>query len=83
MNVTTSGNSTVREPEDASADARGVSAADRVAHVAAPIEADAAAEALKRGPIGALTLSIIAVSLLLLGWILFYFLLFLERGPIG
>ena len=52
-------------------------------HVAAPISADAAAEALKRGPIGALILSAIAVGLLFIGWILFYFLLFMGRGPVG
>ena len=64
-------------------DAPGVSAPEQVAPIAAPIGADDAAEALKRGPIGALILSIIAVGLLLLGWILFYFLLFLGRGPVG
>ncbi len=52
-------------------------------HSGAPTEADAAAEALKRGPIGALTLSIIAVATLFIGWILFYFLLFMGRGPVG
>ena len=57
-------------------------------HVAAPGGAGAtpashAAEALKRGPIGALILSAIAVGLLLIGWILFYFLLFMGRGPVG
>ena len=52
-------------------------------HGAAPIGAEGAAEALKRGPIGALTLSVIAVGLLFLGWILFYFLLFMGRGPVG
>jgi hypothetical protein len=67
MNVSTTGTPIVLEPGAASTDAPGLSAA----------------EALKRGPIGALTLSIIAISLLLLGWILFYFLLFLGRGPIG
>jgi hypothetical protein len=59
------------------------SAAADKEHVAAPIGADAAAEALKRGPIGALILSVIAVGLLFLGWILFYFLLFMGRGPVG
>jgi hypothetical protein len=59
------------------------SAAASKEHVATPIGAEAAAEALKRGPIGALTLSVIAVSLLFLGWMLFYFLLFMGRGPIG
>ena len=52
-------------------------------HVAAPIGADAAAGALKQGPIGALILSAIAVGLLFIGWILFYFLLFMGRGPVG
>lgn len=73
MNVSTTGK----------IDAPGVSAPDQVAQMAAAIGADDAAEALKRGPIGALILSIIAVALLLLGWILFYFLLFLGRGPVG
>jgi len=83
MNVSTPGKSTVLEPQHAGAGVSGVSAADQLAHIAAPIAADAAAVALRRGPIGALTLSVIAVSLLLLGWILFYFLLFLGRGPVG
>ena len=57
-------------------------------HVASPIGAGAthashAAEALKRGPVGALILSAIAVGLLFIGWILFYFLLFMGRGPVG
>ena len=83
MNVSTTGKSTVLEPKHAGAGVSGVSAADQLAHIAAPIGADAAAVALRRGPIGALTLSVIAISLLLLGWILFYFLLFLGRGPVG
>jgi len=86
MNVSTTAKCTVLEPEHADASVSGVSvvsAADQLAHIAAPIGADAAAVALKRGPIGALTLSVIAISLLLLGWILFYFLLFLGRGPVG
>jgi hypothetical protein len=59
------------------------SAAADKEHVAAPITAEAATEALKRGPIGALTLSVISVALLFVGWMLFYFLLFMGRGPIG
>jgi hypothetical protein len=59
------------------------SAADEPRHVAAPISADEAAEALEHGPIGALVLSAIAVGLLFIGWILFYFLLFMPRGAIG
>ncbi len=59
------------------------SAADRPEHVAAPITADSAAEALRNGPRGALVVAAIAVGLLFIGWMLFYFLLFLPRGPIG
>ena len=59
------------------------SAADRPEHVAAPIGPDAAAEALKNGPIGALVVASIAVGLLFVGWLAFYFLLFMPRGSIG
>ena len=59
------------------------SAADRPEHVAAPIGADAAAAALRNGPRGALLVAAIAVGLLFVGWVAFYFLLFLPRGPIG
>ncbi|MEA3177720.1 MAG: hypothetical protein QOI59_1243 [Gammaproteobacteria bacterium] len=59
------------------------SAAADKEHVAAPVGAATAAEALERGPIGALTVSVIAVGLLFLGWMLFYFLLFMGRGPVG
>ena len=59
------------------------SAAARTENVAVPMDDEAAAQALKRGPIGALWLSGIAVALLFVGWILFYFLLFMRRGPIG
>ena len=52
-------------------------------HVAAPIGSDDAAEALKNGPVGALVVASIAVGLLLIGWMAFYFLLFMPRGPIG
>ena len=52
-------------------------------HVADPIGASAAAEALKHGPRGAIFVAGIAVTLLILGWIAFYFLLFLPRGPVG
>jgi hypothetical protein len=58
-------------------------AADRPEHVAAPIGPDAAAEALRNGPIGALVVASIAVALLFVGWLAFYFLLFLPRGSIG
>jgi hypothetical protein len=59
------------------------SAADRSEHVAAPIGPDEAAEALRNGPIGALVVASIAVALLFIGWMAFYFLLFLPRGPVG
>jgi hypothetical protein len=51
--------------------------------VATPIRAEAAAQALKHGPRGALLIASIAVALLFIGWLAFYFLLFLPRGPIG
>ena len=59
------------------------SAAAQPEHVAAPIGADEAARALRNGPRGALLVAAIAVSLLFIGWMVFYFLLFLPRGPIG
>jgi hypothetical protein len=52
-------------------------------HVATPIASDEAAEALRNGPVGALVVASIAVALLFVGWLAFYFLLFLPRGPIG
>jgi hypothetical protein len=59
------------------------SAAARLEHVAAPVDAETAAAMLKNGPRGALLVSAIAVGLLFLGWMTFYFFLFLPRGPIG
>jgi hypothetical protein len=59
------------------------SAAGSPEHVAAPISAEAAAEALKHGPRGALVVASIAVALVLATWLAFYFLLFLPRGYIG
>jgi len=59
------------------------SAAARPEHVAAPIGPDEAARALRNGPVGALVVASIAVAVLLIGWMAFYFLLFLPRGPIG
>ena len=52
-------------------------------HDAAPIEAAEAARALKNGPIGAFVVASIAVGLLLIGWLAFYFLLFIPRGASG
>jgi hypothetical protein len=59
------------------------SAAASAEHVAAPIDTDAALEALKNGPRGALFVSAVSASILLLILLAFYFLLFLPRGSIG
>jgi hypothetical protein len=40
-------------------------------------------EPLERGPYGAMLLAGVAVGLLFLGWLLFYFVLFMKRGYIG
>jgi len=40
-------------------------------------------EALRDVPRGAVTLSAVAVGLLLLGWLLVYFLVYLPRGMVG
>jgi hypothetical protein len=58
-------------------------ATGRPEHVPAPIGRDEAAQALRNGPMGALVVAGIAVALLFIGWMAFYFLLFLPRGPIG
>jgi hypothetical protein len=58
------------------------SAAVRPEHVGAPISVDAA-RALRNGPMGALVVASIAAALLFVGWLAFYFLLFMPRGPIG
>ena len=60
-----------------------VSAAGSIEYVAAPIDADTAAQALEHGPRGALVLAGISVGLLFIGWLLFYFVLFMPRGPVG
>ena len=59
------------------------SAAHSADHVAAPIGADEAAQALGDGPTGAFVVAGIAVGLLFIGWLAFYFLLFIPRGSIG
>jgi hypothetical protein len=59
------------------------SAAATQEHVAAPITGERAAEMLRDGSAGAYLISAIAVGLLFVGWTLFYFVLFLPRGPIG
>jgi hypothetical protein len=52
-------------------------------HAAAPIPPEEVAEALKNGPIGALVIASIAVGILFVGWLAFYFFLFMPRGAIG
>jgi hypothetical protein len=59
------------------------STAGSAEHVSAPIGSDAAAEALKHGPRGAFLVAGISVTLLFIGWLAFYFLLFMPRGSIG
>jgi hypothetical protein len=59
------------------------SAAALPEHVAAPIGLDEAAQALRNGSVGALVVASIAVALLFIGWMAFYFLLFLPRGSVG
>ena len=54
------------------------SAGHDVASRAAAVSRD-----LRDGPKGALLISAIAVGLLFVGWLAFYFLLFMPRGPIG
>ena len=58
-------------------------AAARPEPVAAPVGTREAAEALRHGPIGALVVASIAAALLFVGWLAFYFLLFMPRGPVG
>ena len=44
---------------------------------------DEVARALRNGPVGALIVAGIAVALLFIGWLIFYFFLFRGRGDIG
>jgi hypothetical protein len=59
------------------------SAAASPEHLAAPIDAEIAAALLKDGPRGAYFLAGISAGLLFVGWLLFYFVLFMPRGNIG
>jgi hypothetical protein len=52
-------------------------------YVDVPTSSDEAVQALRNGPIGAYLVAGIAVGLLFLGWLAFYFLLFMPRGSIG
>ena len=58
-------------------------AADSADRLVAPLNVNQAAEALRNGPMGALAVASIAVGLLFLGWMIFYFCLFIPRGAIG
>jgi hypothetical protein len=40
-------------------------------------------EPIEEGPYGALVLAGLAVCLLFIGWLLFYFVLFMRRGYVG
>jgi hypothetical protein len=51
--------------------------------VVTPAVRDEVAQALRNGPTGALIVAGIAVALLFIGWLVFYFFLFLGRGDIG
>lgn len=52
-------------------------------HVASPVDVEAVREALKHGPRGALMVASISLSLLLIGWLAFYFFLFIPRGGVS
>jgi hypothetical protein len=49
----------------------------------APVSTEEAAQALRDGPIGAFVVAGIAVGVLFIAWLVFYFLLFIPRGAIG
>jgi hypothetical protein len=59
------------------------SAAGLLENVAAPIDGESAAALLKDGPRGAFFLAGVSTGLLFIGWLLFYFVLFMPRGDIG
>jgi hypothetical protein len=64
-------------------DKRHSSAASSREHVSEPIDAQTAAYSLKYGPRGAFFVAGISVALLFIGWVAFYFLLFIARGLVG
>jgi hypothetical protein len=59
------------------------SAAGSTEELAEPKGVDAAGKVSAHGPRGAFVVSGIAVALLFIGWVAFYFLLFMPRGSIG
>ena len=56
--------------------------ADRPTEIADPVREADLERVLHEGPRGAFTLCVIAVALLLAGWLALYFGLFLPRGPV-
>ena len=48
-----------------------------------PAELERLEAALEGGPKGAIAVSLIAVGLLMVGWLGMYFLVFLPRGTVG
>lgn len=59
------------------------SAASDPERVDPAISRSSALETLKDGPRGAMLIASCAVALLFLGWLFFYFVLFLSRGKVG
>jgi hypothetical protein len=59
------------------------SAASSMQHVSGPIDAQAAAYSLRYGPRGAYFVAGVSAGLLFIGWLAFYFILFIPRGSIG
>jgi hypothetical protein len=58
-------------------------AAGALMQVPAPIHARATAYTVNNGPRGAYFVAGISVGLLFIGWLAFYFLLFMPRGSVG
>lgn len=59
------------------------SAAGSKENISEPIDAQTCADILKYGPRGAFFVAGISVGLLFVGWLAFYFLLFIPRGSVG
>lgn len=51
--------------------------------VARGVNRELAISAFRDGPLGALIIAGCAVGLLFVGWLLFYFVLFMSRGHVG
>ena len=54
-----------------------------IEEISAELESADAEKPIEKGPYGALVLVTVAVCLLFLGWLFFYFVLFMRRGYIG